>query len=260
MKAVNAKDIEIVEKKKVIDPVKNDNSEEDASVLVDANKKFLRQQQDDLLSSIESNISYRKNVGCHGTSILCLNLFLIGLYLYGFRSFDGFTCGMTNCPGTSFFFVFCLLNTLLFLYLIIRWKKLVKNRIKVLKEEKKDDNNNNSNNNSKIEQDKKEESNESNKEDKKEIPQIVENDTDTAKEMKERNVKSKMKLRITKVKNIYNNFFEFRGKYYLYTLYGSEILEKTSQTYNYIYIYMYFTLLGDNIVLYIIHNRFRYIS
>ena len=36
MKAVNAKDIEIVEKKKVIDPVKNDNSEEDASVLVDA--------------------------------------------------------------------------------------------------------------------------------------------------------------------------------------------------------------------------------
>ena len=107
MKAVNAKDIEIVEKKKVIDPVKNDNSEEDASVLVDANKKIIRQQRDDLLSSIESNISYRKNVGCHGTSILGLNLFLIGLYLYGFRSFDGFTCGMTNCPGTTFFFVFC---------------------------------------------------------------------------------------------------------------------------------------------------------
>ena len=40
------KDIEIVEKKKVIDPVKNDNSEEDASVLVDANKKILRQQKE----------------------------------------------------------------------------------------------------------------------------------------------------------------------------------------------------------------------
>ena len=137
MKEVNVKDIEIVEQKKVIDPVKNDNSEEDASVLVDANKKFLRQQRDDLLSSIESNISYRKNVGCHGTSILCLNLFLIGLYLYGFQQYGGFTCGMTNCPGTSFFFVFCLLNTLLFLYLIIRWKKLVKNRITDLKEEER---------------------------------------------------------------------------------------------------------------------------
>ena len=78
MEEVNAKDIEIVEKKKAIDPVKNENSEEDASVLVDANKKILRQQTNDLLSSIESNISYRKNVGCHGTSILCLNLFLIG--------------------------------------------------------------------------------------------------------------------------------------------------------------------------------------
>ena len=72
MEEVNAKDVEIIEKKKVIDPVKNDNSEEDAS---DANKKILRHQRDDLLSSIESNISYRKNVGCHGTSILCLNLF-----------------------------------------------------------------------------------------------------------------------------------------------------------------------------------------
>ena len=140
MEEVNAKDVEIIEKKKVIDPVKNDNSEEDASVLVDANKKILRHQRDDLLSSIESNISYRKNVGCHGTSILGLNLFLIGLYLYGFYQYDGFICGMTKCPGTSFFFVSCLLNTLLFLYLIIRWKKLVKNRIKVLKEEKKDDN------------------------------------------------------------------------------------------------------------------------
>ena len=39
MEEVNAKHIEIVEKKKVIDPVENDNSEEDASVLVDANKK-----------------------------------------------------------------------------------------------------------------------------------------------------------------------------------------------------------------------------
>ena len=116
MEEVNAKDIEIVEQKKVIDPVENDNSEEEAK------------QRDDLLSSIESNISYRKNVGCHGTSILGLNLFLIGLYLYGFYQYDGFTCGMTNCPGTSFFFAFGLLNTLLFLYLIIRWKKLVKNR------------------------------------------------------------------------------------------------------------------------------------
>ena len=92
MEEVNAKDVEIIEKKKVIDPVKNDNSEEDASVLVDANKKILRQQRDDLLSSIESNISYRKNVGCHGTSILCLNLFLIGLYLYSYQLYDGFIC------------------------------------------------------------------------------------------------------------------------------------------------------------------------
>ena len=152
MEEVNAKDVEIIEKKKVIDPVKNDNSEEDASVLVDANKKILRQQRDDLLSSIESNISYRKNVGCHGTSILCLNLFLIGLYLYGFERYNGDTCGMTNCPGTSFFFVSCLLNTLLFLYLIIRWKKLVKNRITDLKEEEKDadGNNNNDDDNSRI--------------------------------------------------------------------------------------------------------------
>ena len=36
MKEVNMKDIEIVEKKKVIDPV---------NVLVDANKKILRQQR-----------------------------------------------------------------------------------------------------------------------------------------------------------------------------------------------------------------------
>jgi len=229
MKEVNAKDIEIIEKKKGIDPVENDNSLEEAAP---------RKQVNDLLSSIESNISYRKNVGCQGTSILCLIFLLIGLSVYGFHLYSGFTCGMTKCPGTAFFFVFGLLNTLLFLYLIICWKKLVKKRITDLKEEEKDtDDNNNDNNNSKTEQDKKEEGNESNKEDEKEIPQKVENDTDTAKEKKEKNVKSKTKLQITKVKNIYNNFFEFRGKYYLYTLYGSEILEKTSQTYNYIYIY-----------------------
>ena len=116
MEEANAKDIEMIEKRKVIDHVENDNSEEDASVLEAVNK-----QRNDLLFSIKSNISYRRNVGCHGTSVLCLNLFLMGLYLYGFERYGGNECGMKNCPKTSFFFVFCLLNTLLFLYLIIRW-------------------------------------------------------------------------------------------------------------------------------------------
>ena len=34
MEEVNAKDIEIVEQKKVIDPVENDNSEEEASFFI----------------------------------------------------------------------------------------------------------------------------------------------------------------------------------------------------------------------------------
>ena len=155
----------------------------------------------EILYTIKQNISYRKNVGCKGTFILCLNLFLIGLYIYGFVEYNGFICGMTNCPGTIFFFIFGLLNTLSFVYLILRWKAKVKRRIKI---------------------------------------------------MSTPNFKSKNPFQ--RILKMYYTRFGLHGKYYLYKLYGSEMLEKISQTYNYIYIYMYFTILGDNRVLYIVHN------
>lgn len=55
MKEVNAKSIQLVEKKKGINHVEYNNTEEEASVLKTTRKMFHREQTTELLSSIELN-------------------------------------------------------------------------------------------------------------------------------------------------------------------------------------------------------------
>ncbi len=148
-------------------------------------KKQHKTERDILFNMADQAITYTKYVGVQGTCILLLMLVLIGLYIYGFSLYSGFTCGMIYCPGTMFFFFFGILNTISFLNAVVRWKSMVKGRLKRLT-----------------------------------TPDY----------------KSKHFIKRLYYKLYYNNF-GLRGRYYLYKLYMSEMLEKISQTYNFIYIY-----------------------
>ena len=59
-----------------------------------------------LLVLIEQEISYRENIGCQGTFILCLMLFAVFGYVSCLFIYSaGFNCSMGMCPGTSFFLI-----------------------------------------------------------------------------------------------------------------------------------------------------------
>ena len=106
---ITAKEIEVVEKveeknEEVVEKIEEKNEEvvanvqeEDINTNVDStNEDIITSDKDkkttsslsEILYTIKQNISYRKNVGCKGTFILCLNLFLIGLYIYGFVEYE----------------------------------------------------------------------------------------------------------------------------------------------------------------------------
>ena len=187
---ITAKEIEVVEKvEEKNEEVVANVQEEDINTNVDStNEDSITSDKDKKTPALQSK---KKTVQKRATSSLSEILYTIkqnisGLYMYGFVLYDGFTCGMTNCPGTIFFFIFGLLNTLSFVYLILRSKAKVKRRIK---------------------------------------------------KMSTPTFKSKNPFQ--RILKMYYTRFGLHGKYYLYKLYGSEMLEKISQTYNYIYIYIY---------------------
>ena len=106
-KIITAKEIEVVEKTEIAEDIDNvTDTNVDISILnvenvVDKDNnqhksKYKQRQRAvsslyEILYSIKQNISCRKNIGCKGTFILCLNFLLIGLYVYGFREYYGYT-------------------------------------------------------------------------------------------------------------------------------------------------------------------------
>jgi hypothetical protein len=61
--------------------------------------------KNELVDEIENNISYQKYIGCRGTCILGIMIFMIALNVYGFWRFYGTTCGIILCPQTSIFLI-----------------------------------------------------------------------------------------------------------------------------------------------------------
>ena len=80
----------------------------------------------ELLSELEHEVSYRNMIGCRGIFILFLILFLVSCYVSCLFIYSaGFNCSISMCPGTSFFLIFAILNMLVFIFVITRWKNLV---------------------------------------------------------------------------------------------------------------------------------------
>ena len=190
---VDPNEIQLVEhvkekhSKKINDMAKNRPMGED-NVVDMIEKKLSKRSKSELqlLVLIEQEISYRETIGCQGTFILCLMLFAVFGYVSCLFIYSaGFNCSMGMCPGTSFFLIFAILNTLVFIHLLSRWKVMAKARIKYMKSGRHSRTNNN----------------------------------------------------ITKIVRLYSRNLGLHGKFYFYKLYGGWLLEKVSQTYNYVYIY-----------------------
>ena len=60
---------------------------------------------------------------------------------------------------------------------------------------------------------------------------------------------------ITKIVRLYRRNLGLHGKFYFYKLYGGWLLEKVSQTYNYVYIYTYPASLDQYSFLFIVCSR-----